>query len=145
MKTMIGAALIAAQLMAAPAIAASLEPVETSAARTGAFAGARFRIVLGGRDKARAQAGLNIGPVRSAQAMDGRIRTSFGDGVSFGIVGKKAQPQLTLAGRTANELRLQADGKDSGVPTWAWVAGGVVLVLGAAFIAYGAVGDAATE
>jgi hypothetical protein len=131
MKTMIAATVMAAQLMAAPAVAASLEPVETRAARTGAFAGARFRVQLGGREAGRAQAGLNIGPVRSVQAIDGRIRTSFGEGVAFGISGKAAKPQLSFAGNSLDELRLQADGK-GGVPTWALVVGGVVIVLGVA-------------
>lgn len=132
MKTlMIGAAFIAAQLAAAPAVAASLEPVETSATRTGGFAGARLRIQLGGREAGRAQAGLNIGPVRSAQATDGRIHTSFGEGVAFGIAGESATPQLTFAGRSLDEIRLKADGK-GGVPTWALVVGGVVIVLGVA-------------
>lgn len=145
MKTFVTAALIAAHLAAAPAMAASLERLETSAVRAGAFAGARVRVHFGGRDSGRTLAGVGIGPVRTAQASDGRIRTSFGEGVSFGFAGNAAQPRLSLAGRSIEDMRLQADGKGGDVPTWAWVAGGVVLVLGAAFIAYDAVGDASTE
>ena len=130
MKKNIAAALVAAQLAAAPAVAASLAPVETLGSRGGAFAGARLRIGIGGRESGQVRAGFGIAPLRSAQALDGRIRTSFGDGVEFGIRGKSA-PRLSFAGRSVDEIRLQADGK-GGVPTWALVVGGVVIALGIA-------------
>jgi hypothetical protein len=146
MKTLLGAALILAQLMAAPASAATLEPVGIVQQRGGAFAGARVRIAFGGREAGQARMGLGIGPISSAQGADGRIRMRFGEGLEFGSRAG-AQPTLSIAGRSFDQLRLQADAKDGkgGVPTWVWVAGGVVVLLGAAFAAYVAVGNAATE
>ena len=130
MKKFVGAAIVAAQLLSAPAMAASLAPVETLGNRTGAFAGARLRIGIGGHDAGQLRAGIGIAPLRSAQALDGRLRISLGEGVEFGIRGKSA-PRLSFAGRSIDEIRLQADGK-GGVPTWALVAGGVVLAVGIA-------------
>ena len=130
MKRIIAAAVVATQFVTAPAWAASLAPVETLGSRTGAFAGARLRIGIGGRDAGQLRAGIGVAPLRSARALDGRVRTNFGEGVEFGVTGKSA-PRLSLAGRSVDEIRLQADGK-GGVPTWALVAGGVVLVVGIA-------------
>jgi hypothetical protein len=130
MKKLVAAALVAAQLAAAPAVAASLTPVEAIGSRGGAFAGARLRIGIGGRDAGQLRAGIGIAPLRSIQALDGRVQTSISDGVEFGIRGKSA-PRLSFAGRSVGEIRLQADGK-GGVPTWVLVVGGVVIAVGVA-------------
>ncbi|HEV2570078.1 hypothetical protein [Sphingomonas sp.] len=130
MKKLSAAMLIAAQLSGAPAVAASLEPIGAGPTRTSAFAGARLRIGLGGRDSGQLRAGLGIGPIRSVQSHDGRIRTSFGEGLQFGMRGT-GPARLSVAGRSMEEIRLQADGK-GGVPTWALVVGGVVIAVGIA-------------
>lgn len=133
MKLTLIAALLTAQLAATPSLGATLAPVEASHVRTGAFAGALLRITLGGNDSGQARAGLGIGPLRTAQGADGRIRTSFGEGLEFGSRAG-ATPQLSFAGRSLDQIRLQADaeGDKGGVPTWAWIVGGTVLVLGVA-------------
>jgi hypothetical protein len=146
MNKLVGAALILAQLAAAPAVAATLEPIETVQQRAGAFAGARVRIAFGGREAGQPRLGLGVSPLRTAQGADGRTRTSFAEGLEFGSRAGSA-PRLSIAGRSLDQIRLQADGKDrdGGVPTWVWIAGGAVVLLGAAFAAYVAVGNAATE
>jgi opacity protein-like surface antigen len=129
MKKLVATAALAAQFMSGPAVAASLQPVEFGAARSGAFAGARLKLPIGGREPGQMRAGLGIGPMLSAQGTDGRIRTSFGDGLEFGM--RESSPaRLSIAGRSLDEIRLQADGKKGGVPTWALIAGGVVIAVG---------------
>lgn len=145
MKKSVMVTMLAAQLFGAGVQAASLEPVETVQQRSGAFAGARLQMAFGGAEAGQAQAGLGIGPMRATRDGDGRIRAAFGDGLEFGIRAG-AKPQLSIAGRSLKQIKLQADGKSGGVPTWVLITGGVVLAVGVvALVAVDAVADASTE
>lgn len=141
MKTLAAASLIAAQLLAAaPARAADLGVTADQAqVRMGAFAGARVRLALGGRDEGRVRAGLTLAPFSHSQTMDGRTASRYADGLEFGISGSEPA-SVRLAGYRIGPgpVRGEAGGPRLGLSTieTALVVGGVIVVglLGLALI-----------
>ncbi len=135
--------------------AATLEPDQGTSARhqsASAFAGARLRLQLGRSSSAanRAQAGLMIAPLARSIGSDGAVRLRIGEGLALGIQPK--QPlALTLAGQRLDRLGSVPGGRNvppserKGISTLGYAAVGVGVLLVAAFVAYGAIGDAATE
>jgi hypothetical protein len=140
--------LLARFLKVSAAAALMMTHVQASAAdfgagdtHYGAFAGARFRIALGGETRARPRAELAFAPIASRQSLDGSSRVKIGEGVALGFA-RNAKPQLTLAGVRADyALGLrpvgQVDAKNKlGLSTGAWVAIGVVAAIGVTAIVF---------
>ena len=131
------AALVAAPLLvgAQPAAAAGFE--EMASVESGAFAGARIRLSLGGKHQDRKlRAGLTVAPTLRSQSMAGHARTRFGEGLELGFTGERPLA-LSLAGRPVSGL-LPGGGKSEderrlGVSTTGYIAigAGVVLLVGA--------------
>jgi hypothetical protein len=145
MKMIVAAALIAAQIATvAPVSAAELVgPPSASAPRTGAFAGARFSVALGGKRASPARLGVAIAPLHRSQAGEGEAKLRFGEGVEFGIAGRQP-PTLRLAGHrlAPGGVLVDEDGKRLGVSTIgaAGIAAGVIL-LGFVVLALAVRGD----
>ena len=127
--------LIAFQLVAAPVAAADIvkdSPMTSS--QTGAFAGARVRLALGGGERqGQLRAGLVMAPTMRSESNDRRSVLRFGEGIELGA--RQGSPLgLSIAGRpvTGPEAR-RLSGPRAGVSTIGWVAigTGVVLVVGA--------------
>ena len=141
------AMLAAVQLVAGQAAAATLEPVEAGPVRAGAFAGARLTVTLGGAGHRQLRGGLGLGPLRTGQLADGRIVRHFGEGLQLGPTGRGGFA-LSAGGRQVIGPVHAREGeaeRRKGVPGWALIAGGAVLLLGAAAVAYWQIGEAATE
>jgi hypothetical protein len=146
MKKLMIAALLAGQLLPAAAPAAAAELDRHTAPQMGAFGGLRLRLPLDGdrRDR-QLQAGLAIAPTTHSRTADGETRLRIGDGLEFGVRGREPA-RLSLAGQDVRRLGVQGEeDEDGGVPTWALVAGGVVLVLGAGLLVFDALMDASSE
>jgi hypothetical protein len=115
---------------------------------TGAFAGARARLQIGGTSKV--SAGLALAPTARTVSGDGAVRMRFGEGLALGF-GQNQPVALTLAGTRVDQLRFGPGGKQvptghvKNMSTAGYVAIGAGVLLVAAFVAYAAVGDAATE
>jgi hypothetical protein len=133
MKAIAAASLVAAQLVtAAPAFAADLvagsDPAQV---RMGAFAGARFRVELGGRHDGRARIGLALAPTSHSQSADGRVSLRYAEGFEFGVTGREPA-RLRLAGYRIGPGGSLSDGRDPrlGISTLgaAGIAGGVIVV-----------------
>lgn len=148
MKKLMIAALLAGQLStAAPAAAAELD--RHAAPQMGAFGGLRLRLPLDGdrRDR-QLRAGLTLAPSTHIRTADGETRLRIGEGLEFGVRGREPV-RLSVAGQ--DPRRLAAQGEESeedeggGVPTWAIVAGAVVVVLGAGLVAFSAAMNASSE
>lgn len=136
MKTLTIAALLGAQLLTAmqPAMAADLQAVGDQ--RMGAFGGLRVRLPLGGDPRQqRIRAGLTLAPTLSSRGQDGESRLRFGEGLELGMRGREPI-RLTVGGRDLRRLGARGD-RDGGIPTGAWIAGGIVLVAiaGVTFVA----------
>lgn len=131
MKTIIAAALIAAQLAtAAPASAAELiDSPAFATTRMGTFAGARASVALGAKREG-ARLGIAIAPLRRSQNGEGEARLRFGEGVEFGISGREPAA-LRLAGHriSSDGVLVDAKGKRLGVSTIeaAGIAAGVIV------------------
>lgn len=135
--------LLSCGVMTAPtARAASLDPVPAVAGqhRTGAFAGARVRIALGGGSKA--SAGLTLAPIQRALVDDGSMRLRFGEGLALGV-SDDGPVALRLAGARLDRLhvsrngRIDASGARHGISTAGYIAIGVgvaVIVGGLLFV-----------
>ena len=142
MKRLTIAALVAAQMMAQPAMAAELgDDRGAVAARQGAFAGARVRIALDGTKARKTQAGLTLAPMIQGRAGDGSLRTRFGEGLELRLAGDSARPELAFGGRSLAQLkegRTGPDGRKLGVSTLGWVAIGVgtALLIGTVAFVY---------
>lgn len=151
MKIMVMTALLCAQVaaVAAPARAAAIEDGSASARQSvSAFAGARLRVELGGR-ASKTSAGLALAPLGRSVGADGGVRFQFGEGVGLASVDGRA-PALSVAGQSMKQLRAawQSDGADEddgGVPTWALVAGGVLVAVVVAGALYVDAGNDATD
>ena len=135
MKTLMIAALLGAQLLTAaqPAMAADLQA--TGDQRMGAFGGLRVRLPLGGNPRGnRIRAGLTLAPTLSTRMQDGESRLRIGEGLELGARGREPI-RLSIGGRDLR--RLAAAEGDGGIPTGAWIAGGIVLVAiaGVTFVA----------
>jgi len=129
-KLMIGA-LVGAQLLttAPPAVAAELETVSDQ--RMGAFGGLRVRLPLDGDARQRrVRAGLAVAPAMHTRMLDGETRLRIGEGVELGLRGREPL-RLSIAGQDVRRLGAQqgqGDDEGDGIPTGAWIAGGIVLV-----------------
>ena len=150
MRKLIIAAFLAGQVLTVsqPALAADLAEAEQP--RMGAFGGLRVRVPLGGDPQQRqVRAGLTVAPTLHGANMTGERPLRIGEGVELGFRGERPL-SLTVAGMDAGSRRLGADqddddGEDDGVPTWAWVAGGVVVVLGLGLFAFTEAMNASSE
>ena len=139
MRKLVMAALLAGQLFAAvqPAVAAELE--SNTRQRMGAFGGLRVRLPLDGNVRDRQlRAGIAVAPTMRTQATNGESRLRIGEGLELGLRGN--QPlRLSIAGQDIQRLAAQQDEEDDddGIPTGAWIAGGIVLVAiaGVVFVA----------
>ncbi len=108
---------------------------------TGTFAGARLRIALGGsKVRPKPQLNLTLAPMVRMQALDGRTRMRFGEGVSFALNGN-GPARLALAGRPLSGFAPQKAAIDktgaAGVSTLGWVGigAGALLVVGVVYYA----------
>jgi hypothetical protein len=130
MKTLTMAALVAGQiaLAARPAAAAELPRDGAGAPNAvSAFAGARLRVPLGGRD-GKPQAGLALTSALRSGAT-GEIR--FAKGAELGLSGADSKVRLTLAGAPVAQLAQggrDPQGRRQGVSTIGYVAIGVGFV-----------------
>ena len=122
---LLAAALSGAVLSAAsPALAADIDDGRTAGpAAFGAFAGARLRVPLGGREGPKA--GLALTNIR----VDGSGARRFSRGVELGFEGAD-KLQLSIAGQRVDRLGMQPGGRSPegqklGVSTVGWVAIGV--------------------
>jgi hypothetical protein len=138
MKFIAGAALVAAQMLAAaqPAGAAEL-PSDRSAgySQLGTFAGARLRVPLGG-GREKAQAGLALTSTLRSGAT-GELR--FARGAELGFASDETAVRLTLGGTPVSRLAQGAEGprgRREGISTLGWIAIGVgaaaIIVVAAA-------------
>lgn len=134
MKAIAAASLVAAQLAAAaPTLAADLVAgADPAQVRMGAFAGARFRVELGGRHGGRARIGLALTPTSHSQSADGRVSLRYAEGLEFGLAGREPA-RLRLAGyRIGPGGSLSGEKRDArlGISTLgaAGIAGGVIVV-----------------
>jgi hypothetical protein len=124
-KLMLG--LATAGLMTIPA-AANAEQFEFAKVRSGAFAGARFQIALGGRTKSKPRASLTVAPTMTRNSGNNGVRTSIGQGVALNF-GQK--PTLTLSGIRADQALGLTPSKDAdakqkfGVSTGGWIGLGI--------------------
>jgi hypothetical protein len=118
---------------ASPAFSADInDSVGAGPAAFGAFAGARLRVPMGGREAPKA--GLAVTHVR----LDGSGARRFSKGVELGFAGGD-RLQLSIAGQRVDRLAMQpmgksTDGRKLGVSTLGWVAigAGVAVIVGAA-------------
>jgi hypothetical protein len=130
MKKMLMMAVVAAQIVATaqPAIAAELvRDGANMPSQTSAFAGARVRVPLGGRNE-KPQAGLALTSTLRSGAT-GEIR--FAKGAELGFSGGDSKVRLSLAGTPVSRLAPGAQGpqgRKQGVSTIGWVAIGVGFV-----------------
>lgn len=127
MKKLMMGALLGGQLLAAaqPALAADLGP--TSDQRIGAFGGLRVRMPLGGNESdRRLRAGLTLAPALHGRLASGETRLRIGEGLELGLRGRQPM-RLSIAGRDLRRLAAQGSDDEGGIPTGAWIAGGLVL------------------
>lgn len=136
MKQALIVSLIVAQLPLAPLAAATIEDdVRAGPQHVGTFAGARLRVPFGGRQAGKPSAGLGIAGVTHSQSPEGRIAARFSEGVQLGFSADR-KLGLTVGGKRVGQPALgaqqddQGDDKDGGVPTWALIAGGVLIASG---------------
>jgi len=137
MKKLMMAALLGGQLLAAaqPALAADLEPIGDQ--RMGAFGGLRVRVPLGGDERDRRfRAGLTLAPALHGRLATGESRLRIGEGLELGLRAREPM-RLSIAGRDLRRSAAQDTDDDGGLPTGAWIAGGLVLttLVGIAVIA----------
>ncbi|MBA3676458.1 MAG: hypothetical protein H0W74_03540 [Sphingosinicella sp.] len=144
MKSIITAALVASQIAAAatPAMAATIEDHQMASQRSiGGFAGARFRMPLGAKEK-KPEIGFALttiqrnGPSGTMRFSQGVELGVSGNGTAgFSIAGRLLRPQsATLVSRPGEAPK----GQKAGVSTIGWVLIGVgtlaVLAVGALVI-----------
>jgi len=145
MKSMIAILLILGQCLipAAQAQAASLgDPIDFGRPELGAFAGARFRVELGGRNEGQTRLGLMVTPTREVRSPSGRTMIRYGEGLELGLT--SGQPaSIRLAGNRFGPggKLIDEDGRRLGVSTLgiAAIAGGVIVagLIGYALIVRG--------
>jgi hypothetical protein len=136
-KLLIAGLVAAAQVLPAarPAAAAELAQDRADAAgRVSAFAGARLRVPIGGREKPRAGLALTS-TLRSGPS--GELR--FARGAELGFSGRHSKLDLSLAGRPVSKLaagRPGPSGRKQGFSTLGWVAIGAsaVIIVGGVLI-----------
>ena len=136
MKRFVIGGLIAAQTVVAaqPSVAAGLDA--PPAVQTGAFAGVRLRLSLGGKQQEpRVRAGLTLAPTLRSHSISSGYRTRIGEGLELGLA--RERPTIALAGMPANRLLsggVSSQDNKLGISTGATIAigVGVALVVGAA-------------
>ena len=142
MKSLLIASLLLSPLAASPAFAASIDDhAATAQHRLGAFAGARFRVAMGGEQAGQPRLGVTMTGVDYRLSGDGRMRARFADGAEYGFSADGLQ--LSFAGepfRTRKE-KLNASGGGGISPDLIIGAGIAVVVIGAAVGIIDAVGD----
>lgn len=118
----------------------------------GGFAGARFRLPLGGTrgEKRTVRAGLTVAPMQRSGGGDLRgLAWRFGEGVEFGFRSDEPQPQFSLAGQQLTPARYAPGGTTptkgrnnlSGGTSTAVIVGLAVLVGGGLALALSSSGD----
>ena len=107
------------------------------APQVGAFGGVRISVPL---DRARGErqpvrAGLALAPTTRMGGAAGEVRTRIGEGLMLDLAGR-GPAALSLAGTRLDRLGAAQDDEDGdgGLPTWAWIAGGVTVALGAGYL-----------
>jgi hypothetical protein len=144
-KSMI-AILVAGQLAAAPAAAADL--VEAESRQVGAFGGIRVSVPLDGARRERpVRAGLALAPTVQARSLADGPRSRIGEGLELGLTGD-GRARLTLAGTRLDRLGAaqgEEEEDEGGLPTWAWIAGGVTVALGAGLLVFDHLMDQSSE
>lgn len=108
MKFVTSLAVVLAVQSAIPATALMAAPVMNidgdRHTRTRAFAGARFRLALGGQEAGRTRLGLTLAPTRQNRWSEGRQSLAFAEGLEFGVV--SGEPLAArIAGRRLTGLR----------------------------------------
>jgi len=129
MKKLLIGALVAGQLLTAAQPALAAAPGADEQARMGAFGGVRIRLPLDGDARQRRlTAGLTLAPTMHARTPEGALRLRIGEGLELGAQGREPV-RLSIGGRDFRRLSAQQDAEDDGggVPTWVWVAGGIIV------------------
>lgn len=141
-KLLIAGLVAAAQILPAaqPAMAAELHQDRAGTPnQVSAFAGARLRVPLGGREKP--QAGLALTSTLRSGAT-GELR--FAKGAELGFSGDR-KVRLSLGGRPVSQIAQGGkaeDGRKLGVSTLGWIGiGAAVVVVGTAVWFYAAITD----
>lgn len=104
MKSYVIAGLVTAQciLAAQPAAAAGFE--QSTMVQSGTFTGVKIRLSLGGRQHdQKFRAGLLLAPSLRSQTISGESRMRIGEGLEFGLVGRRPLT-LSLGGRPIGHL-----------------------------------------
>ncbi len=136
-KLLIAGLVASAQVLPAaqPAAAAELHQDRTATAgQVSAFAGARLRVPIGGREKP--QAGLALtSTLRSGPT--GELR--FAKGAELGFSGRGSKLDLSVSGRPVSQLtagREAPGGRRQGFSTAGWIAIGAsaVIIVGGVLI-----------
>lgn len=136
-KMLIAGLVAAAQALPAaqPAAAAELHQDRAgTASQVSAFAGARLRVPIGGREKP--QAGIALtSTLRSGPT--GELR--FAKGAELGVSGPNSKLDLSLAGRPVSQLasgRPGPSGRKQGFSTAGWIAIGAsaAIIIGGVLI-----------
>ena len=123
-KLLIGALIASQVLTGAPAFAQGFSSAQET--RTGTFAGLRIRMPFGGASREPLRAGLAFAPAVRTESLDGRVRTRIAEGLEFGLRGREPL-QFSIAGRNLRQLNAQGNDRGGGIPTGAWIAGGLVI------------------
>lgn len=132
----IGLLILGQAIHGAPAPAAEIRegPRTDGATRVAAFAGARLRVPIGGRDASRARVALALAPTQRSEGSAGATRLRFGEGVELDLAGRE-RSGLRIAGYRFSPGAAPLDGKGRrlGVSTAgaAAIGAGVVLVSAA--------------
>jgi len=136
-KLFIAGLVAAAQVLPAaqPAVAAELNLDRTATpVQVSAFAGARLRVPLGGREKPKAGLALTS-TLRSGAT--GELR--FAKGAELGFSGRESKLDLSIAGRPISQLaagRSGPAGRKQGFSTAGWIAIGAsaAIIIGGVLI-----------
>lgn len=143
MKFVTSLAIVLAAQSAMPFAVAKAAPIMnlegSHGTRTGAFAGARFRLALGGKEAGQTRLGLTLAPTRQHRWSDGRQALGFGDGFELGVVSGEPITARVAGRRLTGGPALGTDEPRLGVSTlgYAGIAAGVIV---AGFIVLGVVG-----
>jgi hypothetical protein len=142
-KLMIAALLLGQPMAGLPAVAADFD--RDAVSDVGAFGGVRVRLPLDGDPRnRRLHAGLAFAPTIRSRTPEGETRLQIGQGLEL-AAGVRTPVRLSLGGQDLRRLAAQSADEDGGIPTWAIVAGGVVLVLGIGLLAFTEAMNASSE
>lgn len=139
--------LVATGLIITPATA-NADQYENTDVRSGAFAGARFQIALGGRSTSKPRAHFTIAPAVTRISRNNGVQTTIGEGAALNW---GARPSLTLMGVRADQAlgispSVGTDGtRKLGLSSGGWVAVGVGAIALAGGILFLHVRDVAED